>query len=335
MLGSTSALSISAALEGLGAIGLDRRALMSSAALSLGDLTHPERCIPDPAYQLVWRAARALARRETVGIEAGLGVPHGLLGPLDYLAASASTVGEAMGALASFSHLISGESTFELERERGTFVVHWVNHLPFEEAALSDEFVVAVLLGRLRKLSRGALGVVDVGLTRGAARVASAFAAPIQARVSFGHATARIVLRDTAWHSPLATAEPHLHTLLYRLLQSTRDDEVPRSTIAALVHREVRASLDQGERIALARIARRLGTSQRTLQRRLSEEATSFACLVDTVRRARALEMLRDPGRTLDEAAAHLDFSDARALSRAFHRWTGTSLRRWRAGPDR
>lgn len=81
---------------------------------------------------------------------------------------------------------------------------------------------------------------------------------------------------------------------------------------------------------ALEQVARGLGLSRRSLQRRLAEEGTSFQLLVDDTRRELALRHLRDPGASLTDVALLTGFADASSFHHAFRRWTGTTPREHR-----
>jgi AraC-like DNA-binding protein len=72
-------------------------------------------------------------------------------------------------------------------------------------------------------------------------------------------------------------------------------------------------------------VARQLGTTPRTLQRRLREEETSFQQVLDEVRREVALTHMRSRRATIDEVAFLLGFEKPNSFHRAFKRWTGVS----------
>ncbi len=81
-------------------------------------------------------------------------------------------------------------------------------------------------------------------------------------------------------------------------------------------------------------VAARLATSPRTVQRRLTDLDTSWRDEVDQVRRARAMDLLRDTELTVQAVAARVGYSDARALRRAFVQWTGRSPGSFRTDPS-
>jgi AraC-like DNA-binding protein len=80
-----------------------------------------------------------------------------------------------------------------------------------------------------------------------------------------------------------------------------------------------------------AALARRLGMSQRTLQRRVAELDTSIQGLTDEVRVATARQLLSDPDLSLFEISVALGYSTEGAFRRAFRRWTGLSPARYRS----
>ena len=71
--------------------------------------------------------------------------------------------------------------------------------------------------------------------------------------------------------------------------------------------------------------------SQRTLQRRLQEENSSFQQLLDETRRELAVQYLAQPDRSLLEIAYLLGFADPSNFFRAFRRWFGTTPGEYRS----
>lgn len=78
-------------------------------------------------------------------------------------------------------------------------------------------------------------------------------------------------------------------------------------------------------------VARRLGVSTRTLQRRLQVEGTRFKAVVGDTRQRSACHYLRETHISLTEVAYLLGFEEPNSFFRAFHRWTGTTPEQFRA----
>ncbi|MCI0632929.1 MAG: AraC family transcriptional regulator [Actinobacteria bacterium] len=96
------------------------------------------------------------------------------------------------------------------------------------------------------------------------------------------------------------------------------------------VRRAVAAVLPDGAP-RLEAVAHRLGTSPRTLQRRLEDSGTSFDEVVDDIRKSLALRHVRAGALSLSEVAFLTGFADPSSFHRAFRRWTGTTPSEWRA----
>ena len=96
--------------------------------------------------------------------------------------------------------------------------------------------------------------------------------------------------------------------------------------------RRVRAALEGNLAASSDHVARQLGVSRRSLQRKLAAEGATFAGLLAESRHRRALELVQRRGLALRAIAEQLGFADPRAFSRAFRRWTGMGPSTYRAG---
>ena len=62
-----------------------------------------------------------------------------------------------------------------------------------------------------------------------------------------------------------------------------------------------------------------------TLQRRLRDNGTQFAALLDQTRQNLALKRLQEGRLMITEIAFELGYADLPSFNRAFKRWTGTT----------
>jgi AraC-like DNA-binding protein len=90
-----------------------------------------------------------------------------------------------------------------------------------------------------------------------------------------------------------------------------------------------------GGPVSMKQAARQLAVSVATLRRKLEEEGTSFSALLDAARREAAERYLSKPEPTVTEIAFLLGFSNLRAFSRAFRRWTGSAPTQFRERAQR
>ncbi len=120
---------------------------------------------------------------------------------------------------------------------------------------------------------------------------------------------------------PLATANAELAHANERVIADYFAQLGPGTTVAR-VQAKLIDGLPSGN-ITAERIAESLFVSQRTLQRQLAREGTSFTAVLDQTRRELAERFIRDQSLTLIEITFLLGFSEISSFSRAFKRWTG------------
>jgi AraC-like DNA-binding protein len=126
---------------------------------------------------------------------------------------------------------------------------------------------------------------------------------------------------------------PNANKLIFNLLGGyfARVKATAGASIAERVEAYIRGALPSGS-CTIARCARKLGTSVRTLQLHLTDRGERFSDMVEKYRVELAEKYLRDGSRTLDEIAALLGYSEQASFGRAFKRWTGVTPQSFRAG---
>ena len=102
-----------------------------------------------------------------------------------------------------------------------------------------------------------------------------------------------------------------------------------RQTIEPVVRAEIERSLSDGVP-TLQTIARHLGMSPRTLQRRMADEGVVFRDLAERTRFDLAERLLRETDYALAEVAFLTGYAEQSTFSRAFKRWNGCTPAAWR-----
>ena len=100
--------------------------------------------------------------------------------------------------------------------------------------------------------------------------------------------------------------------------------------ILGQVREAIHAELRGGDP-SLDHVAKRLGMSNRTLQRRVKDEGFTYAEVLDEIRTSVARVYLNQEGISICEAGYLLGFAEQSSFSRAFKRWTGSTPQRYRA----
>ena len=138
-----------------------------------------------------------------------------------------------------------------------------------------------------------------------------------------------LVFRDTDLDKPFVTHNDELLAAIGAHLETELQGREDRVNLEAEVKRTLKRTL-AGKRPSLEEVALSLGTSTRTLQRRLTAAGVTFQQLVADTRRELAHHYLKHSPVELHEAAFLLGFQDANSFFRAFQAWEGTSPGEWR-----
>lgn len=128
---------------------------------------------------------------------------------------------------------------------------------------------------------------------------------------------------------PFLTADDGLWSVFEPELRRRLADLEGQASLAERARAVLLEALPSGD-FAVDRVARRLGTSGRTLQRRLRDEGTSYQGLVRGVREELATHYLRRTRLSSSEIAFLLGFDEPSSFFRAYHAWTGHTPERAR-----
>ena len=331
--GTVSVFALRAFAAGLDAAGLDAAGLLADLGLSGPSLEDADARIPAPVAFRAFEEIAARAGDPSLALRVAEHVPLGTIGFLDYHARSSPTLGEAIRRTIRYFALVNDrmEATLEIDGDAARLVQRSRGAPVPRQVA---EFQIAMIVARGRMLTGRAWPMHHVSFVHPAPADTREHERFFGAPVRFEQPVDAMQFDRAFLDHPLATADPALSSVLERYAQglvarlpagdSTLDDA--RGAIAELL-RQGDASLDA--------TAARLGTTRRTLQRKLSEQGTSHAVLVDGVRKELALYWLCNPRTTITEVAYLLGFSEPAAFHRAFKRWTNKTpaeYRRARAG---
>ena len=147
--------------------------------------------------------------------------------------------------------------------------------------------------------------------------------------VMFGAQDNRLVYPAAVTALAVPNASEELLLLLSeranRLLASQSQRSGIAARIASLLATQLNAAVPDKSVIAV-----QLGMSERTLQRRLQAEGTSFQEILDNTRHYLARELLRNTAVALADVAAQLGFTEPSTFYRAFKKWEGLTPGQYR-----
>jgi AraC-like DNA-binding protein len=315
-----------AVLAGFRALGLDAEAIRAAAGLTAEALAPVDALVPSEAFGRLWAEAMRREAREELVTEVGLAIPFGAI---DYLAGSSPTVNTAFQALAAHFRYVALGITLELAEDGEGGEVRLLNAPGDGDAAHSDEFTLAVFVGRFRSRTGPVPFRVDqVRLTRPPPAHPTRHAALLGAPVAFGCKVAALRFPAAVWRAALPSADAGLLATLRQLAEHAGLGAAGDDDLAVQVRSRLRLLLPDG-RASAGEVADALGLSERTLHRRLQAGGASFRLVLEGFREAEAERLISAGRLPLGEVALRLGFSDQTAWNRAFRRWKGMSPTEW------
>ncbi|HEX5058874.1 MAG TPA: AraC family transcriptional regulator [Kofleriaceae bacterium] len=314
-----------ALVDACDALGMDTAALLAATGLTRAEVNNPDGRIPVEKMTALWREAHARAGDPDLALHAAEALPFGAYAVIDFLARTSATIGAALERISRYFPLIN--SVVELPIERGSDYVRldMVDRRgPGKLPRAYAEYVLAAVVLR----TRGAVGVafplVRVELAYEAPALVCEHERIFGCPVVFGTERTGIVLAHSVADKSLERGDSGLAAVLERHAQLLISQLPPVSDSISEVRATIKGELEGGDP-SLDHVARKLGTSRRSLQRRLADENLTYAQVLDEVRSTMARAYLGRPELSIAEVAYLLGFSEQSSFTRAFRRWTGTS----------
>jgi AraC-like DNA-binding protein len=321
-------------LAGFRRLGLPLAKLCAAAGMTPEELMDPDARIPTAVHWALWREAERLSGDPSLGFHTAEAIPMTALGgPIGQLAAVSETGLDAVRLVARYGRLISDGFHIELHEDETTVTLELrlagiVAGIEDASARHSYESFFAVLWRMSREMFAEPPTPTRVSFRHSPPPDVAAYERFFGCPVVFSAPAYRIQTPRRLLEQPTIASQPRAATRLQDLLESELRTRGADFTVA--VAEQIRAALEQHERPTPASIARRLAIGQRTLQRRLREEGSSFSKIFEREQRDLAVALLRHGSRVIDVAYA-VGFGDATNFSKAFRRWTGASPSAYRA----
>lgn len=311
-------------------LGVPRAQLLEASGLSDAVLADPDARVPVTADFAVWRA---LSHR-AIGLALGEQLGVTTLGAVGYAMQHGRTVRDALEWFQRFRAVLHPELVPEMAEiavpAGRRLVFSKVMTGPFAQLREPIYAYASAARALLRGLTGAPIQALALTYPLSSAADRSVHEDWFRCPVTWDGPRFEIVFNAEVLDRKLPRHDPRLFGYLAQQAERLRDEVPDGGSAQALVRREVAVGLPSGEPRQSA-VAKRLAMSPRTMQRRLAAEGTTFAAIVEALRRERAEVLLADPRLTASEVAFLLGFSEPAPFFRAFRRWTGDTPQRWRA----
>ncbi len=309
----------------------DVAAALAAVGLEPSQVEDPEGWIDlAQCVALLEHAARATGDA-ALGLRFGHQLPWKDIGVLSHVVFHSPTVGAALGNACRYFAMQQTAGHPVLEVEGDLARVRHVISDPTIAAHPQNSELTLTMFTRICREGTASPGWAprEVHFRHRAADDGRAQRSYFAAPVHFGQPRDALILTAAELRAPMHTADDVLLPILLRhadecLARLPAADDFPGE-----VRRAIAAALGTGD-VTVEDIARVLGMSPRSVQRKLQEVEQSFKDIVAETRLALSRRYLEDPALSLTETAFLLGYSDLSAFSRAFRRWTGQSALEFR-----
>ena len=279
-------------------------------------------------YFALWRAVEDLSGDPSLGLRMASAAETGAHPPSSLAAFHARDYRDGLLRLARFKRLCTPE-TLQFEEHQTTVTVsHIWPHAGEDEPHIATDITFATVMELGRRGTGQAITPLLVELRR-SAPTADVHAAYFGNQVRYGADNDRLILRRADLDLPFAGYNPELLEMLTPALAGALRDLQAQSSLSDQVKVILLQALPSG-RPDIADVAREMGMSERTLQRRITDEGTAFRVLVNEARHALSRRLLSDEANDIAEVAYMLGYQDTRSFYRAFRDWEGTTPTAWR-----
>ncbi|AWI54770.1 AraC family transcriptional regulator [Aquabacterium olei] len=287
-------------------------------------LAQADGALPYPAFHALLSDAHASTGEPALGLLVGERLRINTHGMLGYAALNSSTLRQA---LVLFERFVPVRTTLVTVRHAVVADTVQVQIEPARPLDGLEQLVIEAVMLTVKNLidhiTLGACAVRQVCFDGPAPAHAALASSMFRCEVRYGAGWHGLVLPLADIDRPLSTADPASFEEAARICQRELDR---RDAEASMSNRVRRLLLDKPTGFpSLVVTARLFNMTPRTLHRRLQDEGTTFARLLDEVRHRLAVQHMKAGQLTLQDIAFHLGYTDPANFRRAFKRWEGVA----------
>lgn len=327
---TTSASWASGIVQALEMGGVDCRALFAELGLDYEALSDADARFPQDGMTRLWARAVELSGNPAIGLNMASVVRPSSFHVVGYAVMSSRNLKEGFTRLVRYQRIIAEGADLSFQQVGDSYglilAIHGDRLVPVRQSA---EASLAYTLAFCRWMTGKPLKPREVRFQSDTPVDIAPYQQVFQAPLRFNADHYALIFE----RADLETQLPSANESLAQLHDRFAGEYLARFSGSRVTHqvRQVLCRLlPQGEP-KRDLVAQALHLSQRTLQRRLQEEGTSFQQLLDDTRRELALQYLLQRNLTLLEISYLLGFADPSNFFRAFRRWFGSTPGEYRS----
>jgi AraC-like DNA-binding protein len=304
-------------------LGGQPESLMKQVGLDLSLFDDPEQMMSSETLSELFDLSAKALNCPCFGLLLSQRQGLSILGPVGLIMRQSPTFYDAIMALQKYIHLRSEAGTFSLEVDQGIAIIKYTASI---NGVDHSRQVTDLSLGIGCHLMRLYIGEDwnprAVYFQHTPAPDLSPYNRIFHAPISFQQEFSGLVFDARILQATIGSFEPEMQQFLGQYL-----DDQERTRKPEFIHQVsliIEGLLPKGQ-CSLQAVAHLLGLKERSLQRRLKREATTFQRVLDQARQSIAQQYLKTTATDLTVLAQLLGYADLSIFSKAFKKWFGIS----------
>jgi AraC-like DNA-binding protein len=310
--------------------GIRLEPLLARVGLTADQINDPEHRIGATNQIAFLEAAAKALKDDFLGFSLAETFDCRDFGLLYYVMASSETLGSALKRASRYSRVTNEAIVLEYREAREPTLRLTYKGVSRHIDRHQIEFAILAIVRISRELSGRRLCPSRVSMVHVRSTGISKFARFLGTDPVFGRDADEIAFPAGSAEQALVDSDPRLNRILLKMCEESL--KALRSHSGAFrirVENTIAPLLPHGQAMVNV-VAKKLGMSRRTLERRLAEEDLSFIEVLQQLKASLAIRYLREDAMPISRIAWLLGFEEASSFTHACRRWTGKSPRELR-----
>ncbi len=303
---------------------LDTDLALRTAGIAPDVLREENGRLPGEQFQRFIAALIEFSGDPLLGLHSSEFVQPGSYSVLGYITLNCRSIGEAISCIVPYEKLVGDMGVTTITYAPRQVMLDW--HCAYPDPKVRPHMIDNVLASWTRYarwLANANTAPLYIELERSPCAPGEqvAYAKLFNCPIHFARSHNRIVLDRALLEIPLRTPDQAQRKLLEQSAHQ-RLTQLDESTLTTTIRvtQALHVQLHMGV-THKGLIAAQMGMTERTLQRHLASEGTSYQALLDKVRQELARNLLQETTLALEDIAFNLGFNDARSFYRRFRYW--------------
>lgn len=306
--------------------------LCHSVKFDLSALEDVDNQIPFRQLVALGENAARLTGDEAFGLHVGERTDAKMYGVLGYVTLNSQTFGEALNRLIRYQQIRTDAIKFSLEivgSDAHLAYIYQTTDISPQNRRQESEEMMSTVIKVGRELTNVDWTPREVHFEHAQPKNISEHTRIFRAPVRFDKPLTKLIFDSSLLNLAIAQADLTLGSLLERQAKDLLTKSPQHEDFIDQIRQLIKENLPNRE-ARMETICRKLGSSTRTLQRKLTEEGTSYQELLEETQRELSEFYLQKSEMAICEVSYLLGFSQPSAFHRAFRRWNGLTPKEFR-----